>query len=204
MCVGCKAAILDPFHLHVAPDMDWHAACLVCIECSKPLDETCSCLLHEGQPYCRTDYIRSAGRERRRGGGEEERGEGERRGKGRGRHSLQAMAVMAVFSSVPHHVADKGRHAVVWVQYIGVTAGGMLGGCWRVRLTAGGVTAQWVPCSHQSCSCRGLLAASNGPPVAAGDRSQVGLMSACVFAGGLSCTLICWGWAGREVGWEGG
>ena len=58
VCHGCQLAIEDEYRLHVAPDLDWHAACLLCMECQTPLSERHTCIIREGRPYCRTDYIR--------------------------------------------------------------------------------------------------------------------------------------------------
>ncbi|KAL7854331.1 hypothetical protein SRHO_G00165210 [Serrasalmus rhombeus] len=42
--------------LRVSPDLEWHAACLKCAECSQYLDETCTCFVREGKTYCKRDY----------------------------------------------------------------------------------------------------------------------------------------------------
>ena len=58
LCFGCKSPIEDDFSLRVSPDLEWHAACLTCTECHQPLDETCTCFMKDGHPYCRNDYMR--------------------------------------------------------------------------------------------------------------------------------------------------
>uniref|UniRef100_A0A2K5XEQ3 ISL LIM homeobox 2 n=1 Tax=Mandrillus leucophaeus TaxID=9568 RepID=A0A2K5XEQ3_MANLE len=56
MCVGCGSQIHDQFILRVSPDLEWHAACLKCAECSQYLDETCTCFVRDGKTYCKRDY----------------------------------------------------------------------------------------------------------------------------------------------------
>ncbi|XP_018108348.1 insulin gene enhancer protein ISL-2 isoform X2 [Xenopus laevis] len=58
VCVGCGSHILDQYILRVAPDLEWHAACLKCAECSQYLDENCTCFVRDGKTYCKRDYIR--------------------------------------------------------------------------------------------------------------------------------------------------
>ncbi|KFO37958.1 Insulin gene enhancer protein ISL-2 [Fukomys damarensis] len=58
MCVGCGSQIHDQFILRVSPDLEWHAACLKCAECSQYLDETCTCFVRDGKTYCKRDYAR--------------------------------------------------------------------------------------------------------------------------------------------------
>lgn len=58
VCHGCQQSIEDEYRLHVAPDLNWHVACLLCSECHTPLSERTTCVIRDGQPYCRTDYIR--------------------------------------------------------------------------------------------------------------------------------------------------
>ena len=58
-CVGCDRRISDQFLLRVAPDLEWHAACLKCVDCGQSLDETCTCFVRDGKTYCRRDYTRS-------------------------------------------------------------------------------------------------------------------------------------------------
>lgn len=58
LCVGCGAQIHDQYILRVAPDLEWHAACLKCAECHQFLDETCTCFVREGKTYCKRDYVR--------------------------------------------------------------------------------------------------------------------------------------------------
>uniref|UniRef100_A0A8C1YF20 ISL LIM homeobox 2a n=1 Tax=Cyprinus carpio TaxID=7962 RepID=A0A8C1YF20_CYPCA len=59
MCVGCGSQIHDQYILRVSPDLEWHAACLKCAECSQYLDETCTCFVRDGKTYCKRDYVRS-------------------------------------------------------------------------------------------------------------------------------------------------
>uniref|UniRef100_A0A7N9CRE6 Insulin gene enhancer protein ISL-2 n=1 Tax=Macaca fascicularis TaxID=9541 RepID=A0A7N9CRE6_MACFA len=61
MCVGCGSQIHDQFILRVSPDLEWHAACLKCAECSQYLDETCTCFVRDGKTYCKRDYVRLFG-----------------------------------------------------------------------------------------------------------------------------------------------
>ncbi|XP_066951886.1 insulin gene enhancer protein ISL-1-like isoform X3 [Macrobrachium rosenbergii] len=61
ICMGCGAVINDQYILRVAPDMEWHAACLKCAECQQFLDETCTCFVREGKTYCKRDYVRLFG-----------------------------------------------------------------------------------------------------------------------------------------------
>ncbi|XP_020311202.1 insulin gene enhancer protein isl-2a isoform X1 [Oncorhynchus kisutch] len=61
MCVGCGSQIHDQYILRVAPDLEWHAACLKCAECSQYLDETCTCFVRDGKTYCKRDYVRLFG-----------------------------------------------------------------------------------------------------------------------------------------------
>ncbi|XP_078540772.1 insulin gene enhancer protein ISL-2 [Lissotriton helveticus] len=61
LCVGCGSQIHDPFIMRVSPDLEWHAACLKCAECSQYLDETCTCFVRDGKTYCKRDYIRLFG-----------------------------------------------------------------------------------------------------------------------------------------------
>ena len=58
VCAGCGAEILDQFLLRVAPDLEWHAACLRCAACSAPLDESCTCFVRDERTYCKQDYMR--------------------------------------------------------------------------------------------------------------------------------------------------
>nr|XP_020663713.1 insulin gene enhancer protein ISL-2 [Pogona vitticeps] len=59
MCVGCGSEIHDQYILKVSPDLEWHAACLKCADCSQYLDETCTCFVRDGKTYCKRDYIRA-------------------------------------------------------------------------------------------------------------------------------------------------
>ncbi|XP_074039523.1 LIM1_Isl and LIM2_Isl domain-containing protein tup isoform X2 [Leptinotarsa decemlineata] len=60
-CVGCGGQIHDQYILRVAPDLEWHAACLKCHECQRFLDETCTCFVRDGKTYCKVDYVRLFG-----------------------------------------------------------------------------------------------------------------------------------------------
>jgi hypothetical protein len=57
-CVGCGGQIHDQYILRVAPNLEWHAACLKCCECQMFLDENCTCFVREGKTYCKKDYVR--------------------------------------------------------------------------------------------------------------------------------------------------
>ncbi|CAI9733992.1 gene enhancer ISL-1-like isoform X1 [Octopus vulgaris] len=61
MCVGCGSQIHDQYILRVAPDLEWHAACLKCADCEQYLDETCTCFVRDGKTYCKRDYVRLFG-----------------------------------------------------------------------------------------------------------------------------------------------
>ncbi|VVC25610.1 Hypothetical protein CINCED_3A013622 [Cinara cedri] len=61
LCVGCGGAINDQYILKVAPDLEWHAACLKCAECHQFLDEHCTCFVRDGKTYCKLDYVRLFG-----------------------------------------------------------------------------------------------------------------------------------------------
>lgn len=61
LCVGCGAQIHDQYILRVAPDLEWHAACLKCAECHQFLDENCTCFVRDGKTYCKRDYVRLFG-----------------------------------------------------------------------------------------------------------------------------------------------
>ncbi|CAO1375229.1 unnamed protein product [Diamesa hyperborea] len=60
-CVGCGNEIQDKFILRVAPDLEWHAACLKCQECNQYLGESCTCFVRDGRTYCKKDYDRLFG-----------------------------------------------------------------------------------------------------------------------------------------------
>ncbi|XP_077452781.1 insulin gene enhancer protein isl-2a [Stigmatopora argus] len=61
MCVGCGSQIHDQYIMRVSPDLEWHAACLKCAECSQYLDESCTCFVRDGKTYCKRDYGRLFG-----------------------------------------------------------------------------------------------------------------------------------------------
>ena len=50
-CVGCGGQIHDQFILQVAPNLEWHAACLKCSQCHKFLDEKCTCFVRDGKCF---------------------------------------------------------------------------------------------------------------------------------------------------------
>ncbi len=58
ICVGCGGQIHDQYILRVAPNLEWHAACLKCCECQMFLDENCTCFVRDGKTYCKKDYVR--------------------------------------------------------------------------------------------------------------------------------------------------
>lgn len=58
MCFGCGTQINDQYILRVAPDLEWHAKCLKCVECGTFLDESCTCFVRNGKTYCKLDYVR--------------------------------------------------------------------------------------------------------------------------------------------------
>uniref|UniRef100_A0A8C6QW42 Uncharacterized protein n=1 Tax=Nannospalax galili TaxID=1026970 RepID=A0A8C6QW42_NANGA len=58
MCLGYGSQIHNQFILRVSPNLEWHAACLRCAECSQYLDETCTCFMRDGKTYCKRDYVR--------------------------------------------------------------------------------------------------------------------------------------------------
>ena len=57
VCFGCRASIADHFYL-VAVGKYWHAQCLRCDECRRPLDASLSCFARQSRIYCRQDYAR--------------------------------------------------------------------------------------------------------------------------------------------------
>jgi hypothetical protein len=58
LCVGCGGQIHDQYILRVAPNLEWHAACLKCCECQMFLDENCTCFVRDGKTFCKKDYVR--------------------------------------------------------------------------------------------------------------------------------------------------
>ena len=58
LCVGCGGQIHDQYILRVAPNLEWHAACLKCSECQMYLDENCTCFVRDGKTFCKKDYMR--------------------------------------------------------------------------------------------------------------------------------------------------
>lgn len=61
LCVGCGGQIHDQYILRVAPNLEWHAACLKCCECQMFLDENCTCFVRDGKTFCKKDYVRLFG-----------------------------------------------------------------------------------------------------------------------------------------------
>uniref|UniRef100_A0A915KDV8 LIM zinc-binding domain-containing protein n=1 Tax=Romanomermis culicivorax TaxID=13658 RepID=A0A915KDV8_ROMCU len=57
VCKGCGQEIYDQYILRVAPDLEWHAACLKCVDCQEYLDERCTCYVKETKVYCKADYL---------------------------------------------------------------------------------------------------------------------------------------------------
>lgn len=57
VCSGCRRPIEDQFHFSVSPDTEWHVSCLLCFKCNSSLDESGTCFMKEGRPYCRKDYV---------------------------------------------------------------------------------------------------------------------------------------------------
>uniref|UniRef100_UPI00358E3DBC insulin gene enhancer protein ISL-1-like n=1 Tax=Myxine glutinosa TaxID=7769 RepID=UPI00358E3DBC len=56
VCAGCGLPIRDRYLLRVAPDLEWHAACLRCATCATPLETAASCFVRDGKTFCRRDY----------------------------------------------------------------------------------------------------------------------------------------------------
>uniref|UniRef100_A0A1I8JP68 LIM zinc-binding domain-containing protein n=1 Tax=Macrostomum lignano TaxID=282301 RepID=A0A1I8JP68_9PLAT len=59
LCAGCGDVITDPYILRVQPDLEWHARCLKCAECSAELNEARTCYVRDGKTYCKADYCSS-------------------------------------------------------------------------------------------------------------------------------------------------
>ena len=59
-CVGCGGQIHDQFILQVAPNLEWHAACLKCSQCHKFLDEKCTCFVRDGKCFVYIMTMQSA------------------------------------------------------------------------------------------------------------------------------------------------
>lgn len=57
-CTGCKKAINDQFILRVNPNLEFHASCLKCSECSQRLDESSTVFIKDGVTFCKQDYHR--------------------------------------------------------------------------------------------------------------------------------------------------
>ncbi|KAL3084310.1 hypothetical protein niasHT_035136 [Heterodera trifolii] len=49
ICAQCSRVIVDPFILHVQPNLEFHSDCLKCSECGRPLDEHCSAFVRDGK-----------------------------------------------------------------------------------------------------------------------------------------------------------
>ncbi|CAJ0594130.1 unnamed protein product [Cylicocyclus nassatus] len=61
VCAACHLEIADRFILRVHPNLEFHASCLKCAECCRPLDESCTAFVRNGTTYCREDYVRLFG-----------------------------------------------------------------------------------------------------------------------------------------------
>ncbi|XGW20594.1 hypothetical protein V3C99_003967 [Haemonchus contortus] len=61
ICAACQLEIADRFILRVHPNLEFHASCLKCAECCRPLDESCTAFVRNGVTYCREDYYRLFG-----------------------------------------------------------------------------------------------------------------------------------------------
>ena len=57
-CHRCKEPIMDRFVMRVHPNYEFHPACLSCASCHATLDETCTCFVRNGIPYCKSDYFK--------------------------------------------------------------------------------------------------------------------------------------------------
>ncbi|KAB7498593.1 LIM domain transcription factor LMO4-A [Armadillidium nasatum] len=56
-CAGCSGRINDRFYLLVV-ERHWHAACLRCTACHRPLDTAGKCFAKDGNIFCKEDYQR--------------------------------------------------------------------------------------------------------------------------------------------------
>ncbi|XP_055629210.1 LIM/homeobox protein Awh-like isoform X2 [Toxorhynchites rutilus septentrionalis] len=56
-CRGCSEAITDRFMLEMS-GCAWHASCLQCSVCYRPLEREVSCYFKDGEVYCKQDYVR--------------------------------------------------------------------------------------------------------------------------------------------------
>ncbi|CAP24805.1 Protein CBR-LIM-7 [Caenorhabditis briggsae] len=56
VCAGCRLEIADRYFLRVHPDMEFHAHCLKCAQCARPLDENQTAFVKDGHTYCKDDY----------------------------------------------------------------------------------------------------------------------------------------------------
>ncbi|CAG0905921.1 unnamed protein product [Darwinula stevensoni] len=56
-CAGCHNKILDRWYLQ-AVDRAWHASCLRCAQCARPLEGALTCFARQGSIYCKEDYLR--------------------------------------------------------------------------------------------------------------------------------------------------
>uniref|UniRef100_A0A1I7S1Y2 LIM/homeobox protein Lhx1 n=1 Tax=Bursaphelenchus xylophilus TaxID=6326 RepID=A0A1I7S1Y2_BURXY len=54
--------ISDRYILRIEPNFEFHINCLKCVDCQRPLDESCSVFVRNGRTYCRDDYLRSFSR----------------------------------------------------------------------------------------------------------------------------------------------
>ncbi|XP_049961650.1 protein apterous-like [Schistocerca serialis cubense] len=60
VCAGCGRRICDRYYL-LAVDRRWHANCLICYACRRPLDGEGTCFAKDGSIYCKKDYHRLFG-----------------------------------------------------------------------------------------------------------------------------------------------
>ncbi|XP_055373944.1 protein apterous [Condylostylus longicornis] len=62
-CAGCGRFIQDRFYLS-AVEKRWHASCLQCCICRRPLEQDTSCFQRDDNIYCKNDYYRVFGSRR--------------------------------------------------------------------------------------------------------------------------------------------
>lgn len=58
ICHRCKEPIMDRFVMRVHPNYEFHPACLSCASCHATLDESSTCFVRNGIPYCKPDYFK--------------------------------------------------------------------------------------------------------------------------------------------------
>lgn len=56
VCAGCRLEIADRYFLRVNPNLEFHAHCLKCAQCARPLDENQTAFVKNGHTYCKDDY----------------------------------------------------------------------------------------------------------------------------------------------------